>query len=483
MKKILFFTVFAVLISARLCIAAETDGFEDLYDSLTAETGQYENPDYKTYIYQDSEVCRAEIKSFAFESGDLFELYNYTFSQNSHQGNSLTNGFSIPGSSISIRYYNMKKGHWTKVTDINNLPKETLFIDTDQYHLIIGVPTVYVPYGDSYTAVIYSSLEKPVTVSKAADGKHYDIKYSFNSSGAYSGSLWTLKSERRLVAWENENQLKVIMNDLVYNARFLWDGYYFTEPAEYSPYYGYGSYYRAPSAYAAAVFAHYGSFPGAYDLGYAFTYICMENQNEAGFWETGPRVGWLYSDFGIGGGFYDTRFNTDFAKGLLYAYDRYKNPAFLSSFIKYTEFYFSHAEEYSYETENGGILVQDYGFEGEHKSTHCSLNHQLAEMNLLYNAYGALKYEPYRELADRLLQAVEDTCGLWIMNNNNLVYALYYSGSSNVMTDYPYLTYNDLFETRQILRDMFGKESQAVNSLMAAKLKWMTAAGVTGYYK
>ncbi|MCD8089037.1 MAG: hypothetical protein LUD81_00130 [Clostridiales bacterium] len=489
MKKILFLVcltpVLIFLTGLELCFAEEisADGLDAVYNSSVENAEWFENPLYFNGVYQDNEACRAELKSFRFESGDIFELYNYYFKSGNNQGSAVKNGFSIPGSSIEIHYYDYQSKSWSTLTNTENLPKETLFIDTDSYHMVIGVPTVYANYSETHTAVIFGGLEKPVEIVKSADEKHYDIKYTFNSSGLYDGSVWVLKSERPLVDWDSPNQLNIINSDLVHQGRFLWDGYYFTQSSDYSPYYGSGTYCRHPSSYVPVVFAHYGSFNAAYDLGYAFTYICMKNQCENGYWKTGQSVNWLNSDFGIGGGFYDTRFNTDFAQGLLYAYKRYGNPEFLDSLIKYIRYFFSHAENYHYETENGGLLVQDYSCDYDHKNTHCSLNHQLAELNLLYNVYDEIKFEGCRLLADKMLLGVEDTCDQWILENNNLKYALYYSGSANTMTDYPYLTYNDLFTTRQILRDMFNRESEAVNRLMDAKLKWMKANNVTGYYQ
>lgn len=487
MKKLFLFTLMQVLLiltAVQLCCAEEiSDGdLLELYNNTLVSSDDYENPEYAERVYQDTDVCYTELKTFKFESGDIFEFYDYTFKPGNSQGNKLINGFSIPGSTISIHYYDYASGKWLSTTNINNLPKATLFIDTDKMHLIISVASVYIPYEESHTAVIKSSLEQPLTILKSEDNMHYEIKYTLNSSGNYNGSIWLLKSERDLVDWNNTDQLNIIKADFVINSRFLYDGYYYTEPDVYSPYHGSGSLYRHPSSYSPVVFAHYGSFPAAYDLGYAFMNICVKNQDEKGYWKTGPLVNWLYYDFGIGGGFYDTRFNTDFVQGILYAYKRYNNPEFLEALVKYVQYYYNHAQNYHYETENGGWLVQDYGFDEAHRDTHCSLNHQLAELNLLYNIYDYLKTESCKLLADKMLLAVEDTCDLWILRNNNLKYALYYSGSSNTMSDYPYLTYNDLFTTKQILRDMFGKESSAVNKLMESKLKWMLANGVTGYY-
>jgi hypothetical protein len=50
------------------------------------------------------------------------------------------------------------------------------------------------------------------------------------------------------------------------------------------------------------------------------------------------------------------------------------------------------------------------------------------------------------------------------------------------MVDYPYLTYNDLFTTKQILKNQFKTTNATVEYLMASKKAWMDANNVTGYY-
>ncbi len=49
------------------------------------------------------------------------------------------------------------------------------------------------------------------------------------------------------------------------------------------------------------------------------------------------------------------------------------------------------------------------------------------------------------------------------------------------MVDYPYLTYNDLFETQSIYKSIYGKENDVVKYLMDCKMEWMLANEVTGY--
>jgi hypothetical protein len=216
------------------------------------------------------------------------------------------------------------------------------------------------------------------------------------------------------------------------------------------------------------------------DIGYAMTKICAPNQNEEGYWATGPKSQWLYHDYGIEHGFYDTRFSTDFAKSLLTGYLLYDDKDFLERAEKYASFLMNFAETEGYHISPGAILVPDYKGVGQHTKTHVSLNHQLAELNFLFRLYMIAGDKSHYDMAWKLLSAVEYTENDWILEDNNLRYAILYDESVIEMRDYPFLTYNDLFETRELLMRL-GEHCTAVNRLMASKKKWMGYNGVTGY--
>jgi hypothetical protein len=323
-------------------------------------------------------------------------------------------------------------------------------------------------------------LEEKVTIEKG-DGE-YILTYSFPRSTANIGEIWYLSSEKALADWNNSTHFDALKQDLAISRRLSWDGYYFPTPSSYTPY-SPTMYYRQPSDYAGSSFTQAGSFPATFDMGYVLTYLCMQNQNDVGYWPTAPKSGWLATDFQIGANFYDTRFNTDFGENLLYAYKRYNNDEFLMAAARYCEFFINHAEGNHYETKNGGWLVQDYGYPYEHTATHVSLNHQLAELNYLYKVYQITKEDRYREMADKMLLAVQDTQDQWVLANNNLNYAMYYLADTNTMVDYPYLTYNDLKHTKELYKAIYNKEVATIEYLMKCKMEWMLENNVTGYEK
>ena len=429
-------------------------------------------------IYNDADRTVKE-KTFKFINNDLFSIKRYNFNTTKEERYSET--LTIPGSTFEMRYVSYESGQWFMSQNPANTEKQTLFIDTDKAHMIISIPSVYTNNKFEYnTLECNPDLEEPITISVNPDDT-VTLTYSFPHDTNYIGEIWYLMSgSQPLADWNNINHFNVLNNELAKERRFSWDGYYFKIPSNYIPYTE-NTLYRHPSDYAGASFAKYGDFLAAYDLGYVFTYTCMENQNDKGYWATTPKSGWLSEDFNIGAGFYDTRFNTDFAVSLLSAYKRYNNDDFLMALCRYAEYFIDHATNNHYDTKNGGWLVEDYGYDYDHYRTHVSLNHQLAELNLLYSLYQTTREEKYKELADKMLLAVEDTKDQWVLASNNLNYALYYMAGTNPMVDYPYLTYNDLFETQSLYKTIYGKENDVVKYLMDCKMQWMLANNVTGY--
>lgn len=428
-------------------------------------------------IYNDADRTVKE-KTFTFINNDVFSIKRYTFNQTKEERYSET--ITLPGSKFEMRYVSNETGDWYMSQNPLNTEKQTLFIDTGEASIVLSIPSVYTNNKFEYnTLECNPDLEEPVTIEVNDDNTV--ITYTFPQDTNYIGEIWYLMStEHTLADWNNINHFNVLNNELANERRFSWDGYYFKLPSNYIPYSD-TMLYRQPSNYVGASMTKYGDFLAAYDLGYVFTYTCMQNQNSLGYWATGPKSGWLSEDFNIGANFYDTRFNTDFAVNLINAYKRYNNDEFLMSVCKYAEYFIDHAENNHYETKNGGWLVEDYGYDYDHNRTHVSLNHQLAELNVLYSLYQTTREEKYKELADKMLLAVEDTKDQWVLANNNLNYALYYMAGTNAMVDYPYLTYNDLFETQSLYKTIYGKENDVIKYLMDCKMEWMTANNVTGY--
>lgn len=443
--------------------------------TYVSSSAQYPEP---VDTFEETGTYILSKRNFTFPGGDSYNILRYEYKDNATQPIEKT--IEIPGSTIEIRYVD-DNGVWQCTTNpdkANELTK-TLYIDTDKCSIIVSVPGVY---RDSYvnnTLEIIPELESGVKLTKTQTG--YSIAYSFPYQNDIIGEIWYLYSNGKLADWNNINHFNVLNQDFSKTHRISFDGYYYPTPYNYEPT-GENMLYRQPSDYVGSLFVRFGDFPAANELGYVLTYTCMKNQNPQGYWATGPKSDWLATDFNIGAGFYDTRFNTDFACSLLDAYKRYGYEEFLTSAVKYAEYFNTHVLNHSYVTKNGGYLVEDYGsYTGDHTKTHVSLNHQLAELNYLYQLYDITREQSYLDLADKMLLAIEDTQDQWVLADNNLNYALHYTGTYNTMKDYPYLTYNDLFTTKKLLATYFNRTNATVDYLMACKLEWMQANNVTGY--
>ena len=412
-------------------------------------------------------------------NNDYYWIRRYEFKQTNKQD--YYSSILIPGNKIEVRYVDTDKNEWVNTSNFNNLKPATYFIDTDIYSMVLSIPAVYDKDMTSNTLTLHKEYEKAAVIEKVDDG--YKISFRFPQNENMIGEIWALQSGERLVDWNkasNFNELKT--HDLCNERRWSWDGYYFKIPYNYIPY-GDNVLYRHPANYTGSSWAKYNDYRLAKDLGYIMTRICAENQNTEGYWATGPRSLWLEKDFDIKENFYDTRFNTDFATCLIFAYKNYNDKLFLNSVLKYGEFFIRHANSHHYTTDNDGWLVEDYAGGDDALRTHTSLNHQLAEINFLYEMHNMTGAQKYKDLADKMLKGIEDTKPEWIKEDKNLNYAVMYNGTANTMVDYPYLTYNDLYMTKEILYKYYNTSSEAVEELMKNKKEWMDAHNITEYKK
>lgn len=416
-------------------------------------------------------------KEYLFENGDYYWIERLEYNTDTEEPYVIS--FNIPGDSIAIRYVDPETKQWVNTSNLDSYPNTLLYVDTDKYHMVIGVPGVYKNSFENNTLQMLKELEKPLKIEKL--NGEYKITAEFIQNKDVIGEIWALQSENQLVDWNDAVSFADLKNhDLAVERRWSWDGYYYAIPYNYVPN-GENYLYRNPANYTGSSFAQKSANLLMMDMGYVMTETCMENQNSQGFWATGPKSLWLESDFGIGEGFYDTRFNTDFAVSLLAAYQKYDNKAFLTSAVTYGEYFVDYATKNHYD-ENGGWLVEDYAGTDAYTRTHVSLNHQVAEMNFLYKLYNITAEESYKNTADLMLLGIENTRNKWVKDDNNLVYALHYEGTGNTMVDYPYLTYNDLYVLRDILNKYFNKTSDTVTYLMACKKQWMDSQNITDYY-
>ncbi len=420
-----------------------------------------------------------------FEFADANAYFNKLVYIGDASSDYYTYSIELEGNQLDLFYVDdsEKESVIKNVSDYKSLPLKTLYLSTDMENMIVSVPSVY----DSQR--IYDSIqtkkefEKKVTITKS-DGK-YLITYAFPKSADVISEFYYIKSAIPLITIDSKTTDLLIRTELSGRFRFLQDGFYQTSYENYYPT-GEGNYFRNCANYVGMHFIKYNKKLSDnqrvkyFDyFAYASTYLVDSQISEYGFFETKSRSEWLYRDFLINGDFYDTRFNADNAELNILIFEQFSDKFFLDTLETYGKFFVQYAREYSYKTERG-ILVEDYYNPKGGLPTHVSLNHQLANLNVLLSLYDLTKNDEYMDVAMQMLYGIEDTKNEWILDNSDLSYALYYNGNNNIMKDYPYLTYNDLFITRERLESLNIKSS-AIEELMEAKMVYMTKNNITGY--
>lgn len=260
------------------------------------------------------------------------------------------------------------------------------------------------------------------------------------------------------------------------DGRWCYTGYYRFSPDTYIPGGG-GCLYRCVATYLTKFTVEWASEERyAEDLSLSTLDTVGLLQNDAGFFPTMPVSVWLRDDYSIPGGFYDTRFNSNLM--LLYYAQMGRTGGFEEITNRYFDFYLDYAGRYHHETASGGWLVWDYG--SDTAPVHCSLNHQLCEILVLCDFAEQLSRPELSELADRMLLGVEDTGLDWVREDGDLHYC-YMPDGSYARDDYPYLTYNDLYDLQNRLEAMGRERNETLDGLMAIKLRWMQENGVTDF--
>ncbi|MGG1663768.1 hypothetical protein [Brevibacillus sp. NRS-1366] len=410
-----------------------------------------------------------------FGDGDSYWMHQVQGKQNEQPYT-----FTVPITStgnVTFRYREYTEAnqpYWKIINlkDARDLPLVSGFIEAPDMHMWLGMPTVYTDKGRG-TIDEKRELSLPVEVRNTASGFVLQIKLPIRAG--HTSEAWALQSREPLVSWGDPILEKVwLALDVTQNAKWLYDGYYYTSPSTYEPYTP-SSYWRVPENYVLRSFLYTGGSRAARDMGYVMLKTSLRQQEPGGYWKSLPRSQWLYEDYGIPEGFYDTRFNTGAADLMLRGCMQYQEEAFCESAKKYAVFFQSHAASNHYVIEGvqTGWLVEDYASPIKKEvRTHVSLNHQLAEINYLYSSYLHFGNPTDKDLADLMLRAVVNLGSKWILGNGDLHYAYFPNGTFG-RPDYPYLTYNDLVETQRLYHLLYGMEEATIAKLITSKLAWM----------
>ena len=377
----------------------------------------------------------------------------------------------------TVWYYDAEKQDWAS-EPLGELELGTtcVYIDGDGQDYFI-----YVPIG--YELLEHCSLRDNGSrgyLRISRDGGHWSIRMfgaSLHAGEVCDYTVVTSTAEEDLIDFSKANyrdNWKHYCHDG--DGRWCYDGYYFPAPELYIPH-GPGVRYRCVDAYIASSMSWQTEIVRcAFDLSPAMLDTMALQQNDDGYFPSMSESTWLGDDYGVRPGYYDTRFNSDL---MLLIHDQIgKTGGFEDVVERYLAFYQNFAWSCHYETESGGWLVWDYN--NSTSPVHCSLNHQLTEIRVLYHYDQLLDIPELTALADKMLLGIEDTCESWIKEDGNLHYCLLPDGSFG-RQDYPYLTYDDLLTLQKELVAMGRERNAALDTLMASKLAWMQANGVNGY--
>lgn len=384
--------------------------------------------------------------------------------------------WTAAGLAGTVRYFDTD-GVWTETPlDAGEYRASTIEIELEDGTVFF----LYTP--KSYVLRERDSLECLPALDGCLRISRENGRWRFIMEGSGPVCDYTLvRSHASLLSWIHENCPDTWMNYTQDGAgKWCFDGYYRTTPSTYEPT-GDDYIYRCPASYVVRSLALAAEeTPTAAALTLSMLETLTRNQNQAGYWATGPESQWLSKSYGVGPGFYDTRFNTDLMEIYVYVYPRFGGEFLRETMDRYADFYLSFAEDHHQETANGGWLVEDYWHPDGSQPLHSSLNHQLAECLTAFHLADVLNRQDLWDLAQRLLLAVEDTASDWIAKTGDLHYRVQPDGTY-CGTDYPYLTYNDLYDLQAYLEETGAGRSEALDRLMQSKQTWMDANGITGY--
>ena len=389
--------------------------------------------------------------------------------------------WQIHSTCCTARYYDKQKEEWVVLQDPDRDKfSTTLFLSFDHLELILVPPLAYEEMENSCLRSLVHQ-DGAVTINRIKEGD-WQVTISWPTFLRKNNGLrywWVFASDQELIDWSNPT-LSFIWSGYSFTDELRWcgDGLYQEAPADYQPG-GKGVFFLNPATYIPARFILTGGSRAADGIGVIMLDIVRRKYNEEGYIPVSTSSGWLYQDYNIGPGYFDTRWNTDLAQAYFVAGRKFQVPDFTKTALRYAAFLKKHIQEEGFSLpERQGILPPDYGWYGAHKTTHASLNHVLAEALFFYQT----EVKEYINVADQLILAIEEIGTDWLLPDGNLQYGFCLDGST-VGVDYPYLTYNDLYAIQAYYNSVHRAPSVILTLLMESKRAWMDQHGIVEYKK
>ena len=367
-----------------------------------------------------------------------------------------------------------------KIVSGYGLPKQALFIDGQDFSMHLNMVNVYEQMGNGVRKELFD-LTPPIQYM--ADKRKQEFVISLPQVADTEIEQWGIIGKEGMVNWGDEEQEKILLvANLDRVRKWTQGGVQYIIPETYHPY--------DPRAFWVVPAQHVGNkllLEGNNRFSTNFAMLALQaalrTQTEVGYWISSPRSTWLYGDYGIDAGFYDTRFNTDAGLFLLYGYREFGDEEYLQGAMAYGNFLTRYAETHHYKTQNGGYLVYDYthGNDLERRTeTLTSLNHLITEMNFLYEIYKETNKKEYLDIAEKMRQAVKDTAPQWKKDDGDLWYAYLPDGSYGLQ-DYPLLTLKDLRYSQRLIKETHGRSDEDFQYLIEIKENYLRKKGLPLY--
>lgn len=403
--------------------------------------------------------------------------------------NLYTTSFKVKGTKGTYSYFDKNKNMVTKSLSSGILPKTgMIFIDTDQYHMFLGQPYMYKSLG--FGTIQETNSLATMKITKQSDA--WVVTYSFKPQKTIEeGLMYGVGSSKLLIDVKDQSTINLWKNyDFTQKAKLGIDGYYYESPPTYKPY-AKGAYWNSPSMYLINAMVKNGGSLLSDIIATAYLSIAENNINQEGFIPTQPESKWLKDTYGIGSGFFDTRFNADMIEIYLLAYQKFGIESYQIAYRELANYYLRHGVDNHVEmylsSENAdseenlpGWMVEDYGNGDSLVNTHTALNHQLQAIHVFLNLYQLEGDDMYLDYAYKMIRGIEYTQNQWIMPNRNLEYAYMPDGKMGFV-DYEYLTYNDLYKVQNDFTAITGARNESFDVLMDSKKEWMDANNISSY--
>ena len=367
-----------------------------------------------------------------------------------------------------------------KIVSDYGLPKQALLIDGQDFSMHLNMVNVYEHLGNG---VRKERFDLTPPIQYLADKRKQEFVVSFPQVAGTEIEQWGVIGNEGMVNWGNEEQERILLvANLDRVRKWTQGGVQYVTPETYYPYDPRG-FWVVPAQHVGNKLLLEGDNRFSTNFALLALDAALRTQTQGGYWISSPRSTWLYGDYGIDAGFYDTRFNTDAGLFLLYGYRKFGDKVYLQGAINYGNFLIKYAQTHHFETENGGYLVYDYTHGDDINRTTetlTSLNHLITEMNFLYELYKETGQREYLDTAEKMRQAVKDTAPHWKKDDGDLWYAYLPDGTYGLQ-DYPLLTLKDLRYSQNLIQEIHSKGDTDFQYLIDIKESYLKTRGLPLY--